>query len=258
MKIVTFATTKARNVGYFVNFYMAKRCLIIGLLVILSIGTQAQKAMRNTSILNYQRSDNNRVHFGFTLGINYMDYRVLLSGKNAYRAEGGKLDLGFVVGMISELRITPDLGLRLLPGLEFSSRSLVYTNVEEEKEYSYNESVYATIPLMLKYKAKRINNFRPYIAAGSSVKYDFQQHDNINPDKSIYLRTKPMEVFLETAVGCDFYLPYFKLGMELRFSLGMTDVLIHEYDKEFPGYEGFTDAVKKLNSRMFSVCFNFE
>lgn len=187
-----------------------------------------------------------------------MDYRVLLSGVNAYRVEGGKLDLGFVVGMISDLRLTPDLSLRLLPGLEFASRSLVYTEPGKDNDYSYNESIYASVPLMLKYKAKRVNNFRPYVTAGSSVKYDFQRHDNINPDKSIYLRTKPVDVFLETGLGCDFYLPYFKFGVELRFSLGMTDVLVHEHDPDYPGYEAYTNAVKRLNSRMFSVCFNFE
>lgn len=237
---------------------MVKRFLMIGIIVLLSVGVQAQKVMKNTSILNYQRSDVNRVHFGFMLGINYMDYKVLLSGINPYRAESGKLDIGFSVGMISELRITPDLALRLLPGLEFASRSLVYTDPIGETTYAYTESIYAAVPLMLKYKARRINNFRPYVTAGGSMKYDFQRHDNLDPEKSVLVRTKPVEAFLETGIGCDFYLPYFKFGLELRFSLGMTDVLVHEFDPEFPGYEGYTAAVKKLNSRMFSVCFNFE
>lgn len=241
---------------------MIKKCFqFIILFLLLSVAVSGQKIMRNTSILNYQRGDKSLLHFGFTLGINYMDYRALLAEDAPFRTETGKLNIGFLVGMISELRISDDLGLRFLPGLEFATRSLVFTNVpdaEDEKQYAYNESVYVSLPLMLRYKAKRINNFRPFVTAGGSWKYDFMKHKNINPDRDIYFRTKPMEVFLETGIGCDFYLPYFKFGLEFRFSLGLTDVLDHRQDKENPGYEQYTNTLRKLNSRMFTVGFNFE
>lgn len=246
------------------NAMQRKYGVMILLLLLLSLGAKAQKIMRNTSILNYQRGDRTFIHFGFTLGVNYMDYRALLSGVSPYRAETGKLDMGFLVAIVSELRICEDLGLRFLPGLEFATRSLAYTHVvddpeaEEGKQYAYNESVYVSLPLMLKYKAKRINNFRPYIAAGASYKYDFQRHKKIEPERGVYFRTKPSDFFLETAVGSDFYLPYFKFGVELRFSLGLTDVLVHKQDAKNPGYEGYTNALKKLNARVFTVCFNFE
>lgn len=50
------------------------------LLLALTEGAGAQKVMRNTSILNYQRGDRTWLHFGFSLGINYMDYKAYLSG----------------------------------------------------------------------------------------------------------------------------------------------------------------------------------
>lgn len=65
-------------------------------------------------------------------------------------------------------------------------------------------------------------------------------------------------MFLETGLGCDFYLPYFKFGMELRLSLGLTDILVKKYDTKNPGYEMYTDALKKVRARMVTVCFNFE
>lgn len=240
---------------------MLKKVIVTGIFLILSWSAISQKILRNTSILNYQRGDQAFLHFGFTLGINYMDYKALLSGANALRAETGKLDVGFLVGIISELRIFDDLGLRFLPGLEFASRSLVYTQVadtEDNKQYARNESVYISLPLMLKYKAKRINNFRPYITAGGSYKYDFQRHNKIDPERSVYFRTNKGDVFLETGAGCDFYLPYFKFGLELRFSLGLTDVLVHRPDEKNPGYDAYTQALKKLRARIFTVCFNFE
>ncbi len=239
---------------------MLKRLIFVAVGICLSFGLWGQTVLRNTSILNYQRGDHVFMHFGFTLGVNYMDYRMVLSGQNPLRAETGKMDVGFLIGIVSELRITDDLGLRFLPGLEFGTRRLVYTNVpeEEEKMEAFNESVYITMPLMLKYKAKRINNFRPFITAGPSLKYDFQNHKKIEPHKSVYFRTRPVDVFLEGGIGSDFYLPYFKFGVELRFALGLTNVLVRDYDTNNPGYEQYTDAFKKLKARMFTVCFHFE
>lgn len=240
---------------------MLKKNVYTGLLIILSFHVWGQKVMHNTSILNYQRGDRTLLHFGFTLGVNYMDYKAVLSGANAYRAETGKLEMGFLVGIISELRLMDDLGLRFLPGLEFASRSLVYTHVpeaEDNKQYAYNESVYVSLPLMLKYKAKRINNFRPFLTAGGSYKYDFQKHKKLDPDKSVFFRTNQGDAFLELGGGSDFYLPYFKFGIELRFSLGLTDVLVHQPDAANPGYEDYTKALKRLRARIFTVCFNFE
>lgn len=240
---------------------MLRKSICLVLLLVLSFSAGAQKILRNTSILNYQRGDRTWLHFGFSLGVNYMDYKAILSGNNTFRAETGKLDMGFQVGIISELRIFDDLGLRFLPGLEFATRSLVYTQVpqvEDNKQYAYNESVYVSLPLMLKYKAKRINNFRPFLTAGGSYKYDFQKHNKIDPDKSIYFRTNQGDFFLELGGGSDFYLPYFKFGIELRFSLGLTDVLVHQPDPATPSFEEYTYALKKLRARIFTVCFNFE
>lgn len=231
------------------------------LLLALSFGAGAQKVMRNTSILNYQHGDHTWLHFGFSLGMNFMDYRSVLSGANSLRAETGKLNVGFHVGIISELRLCDDLGLRFLPGIELAKRTLVYTNIpdtENHKQYADNETVYMSLPLMLKYKAKRINNFRPFLTAGGSYKYDFQKHNKIDPDKSVYFRTKQGDFFLELGGGSDFYLPYFKFGLELRFSLGLTDVLVHEPDPEYLGYQDYTHALKRLRTRIFTLCFNFE
>ncbi|MDL2251317.1 PorT family protein [Odoribacter sp. OttesenSCG-928-J03] len=240
---------------------MLLRVLFVSISLLISVFVSGQTVLRNTSILNYQRGDRTRIHFGFSLGTNVMDYRAVLTGANDLRIESGRLNVGFLVGIITELKITEDLGLRLMPGLEFSTRRMVYTNAPdapEGKAEALNDHVYITVPLMFKYKAKRINNYRPFITAGPSIKYDFQNHNRINPDRSIYFMTKPMDYFLEMGIGSDFYLPYFKLGVELRFSLGLTDVLKHEYDPENPGYEAYTDAIKKLKARMFTICFHFE
>ena len=64
---------------------MLNKAFYIILFLSLSCCVQAQKIMRNTSLLNYQRGDRTVLHFGFSLGINYMDYKAVLSGANGWR-----------------------------------------------------------------------------------------------------------------------------------------------------------------------------
>lgn len=104
---------------------MLNRTFYIILFPSLSCCVQAQKIMQNTGLLNYQRVDRIVLRFGFSLGINYMDYKAVLSGSNGWRVESGKLDVGFLVGIVFELGLCDDWGLRFLPGLEFATRSLV-------------------------------------------------------------------------------------------------------------------------------------
>ena len=56
---------------------MLNKAFYIILFLSLSCCVQAQKIMRNTSLLNYQRGDRTVLHFGFSLGINYMDYKAV-------------------------------------------------------------------------------------------------------------------------------------------------------------------------------------
>ena len=104
---------------------MLNKAFYIILFLSLSCCVQAQKIMRNTSLLNYQRGDRTVLHFGFSLGINYMDYKAVLSGANGWRAESGKLDVGFLVGIVSELRLGDDWGLRFCRRLKITNNMLI-------------------------------------------------------------------------------------------------------------------------------------
>ncbi|GHV68379.1 hypothetical protein FACS1894199_15520 [Bacteroidia bacterium] len=240
---------------------MFYRFVLFTFFIALTTFALGQPFLHDSHILNYQRGDRLNLHLGFSLGVNFMDYRALMSGENELRSESGSQGIGFLVGFVSELRLSNNMGLRFMPGVEMSSRRLVFSNVPDVEGGivgSQVNHVYLTLPLMLKYKAKRINNYRPFITAGPSVKYDFANHAHIDPFNDIYLRTKAIDTFLEMGLGSDFYLPYFKFGVELRFSLGLFDVLNHEPDPEMPGYDHFTYSLKKLNARMFTIVFHFE
>ena len=100
---------------------MLNKAFYIILFLSLSCCVQAQKIMRNTSLLNYQRGDRTVLHFGFSLGINYMDYKAVLSGANGWRAESGKLDVGFLVApLLKKAKRCKSLNFKEVWGFFFS------------------------------------------------------------------------------------------------------------------------------------------
>jgi len=216
----------------------------------------AQGRYRPESMLNYQEVDQKLLHFGFTLGINSMDFAVYNSGKGDVRAEQVSFTPGFSVGIVSDLRLHEDWSLRFLPGLEFGERTISYTNLSQQTVNV--ESVLVNLPLLLKYRARRLNNYRPYLVGGASYKIDVQSQKSLNPDKDMLIRLKSTDVYLELGAGIDFYLPYFKLATELKFAVGLRDILNHQYDFDNPGYEAYTDAIRRVNSKIITLSFHFE
>ena len=67
------------------------------------------------------------------------------------------------------------------------------------------------------------------------------------------------DVAVEVGLGCDFYLPFFKLIPELKFCFGLSDILVKDRsdltDKNLLKY---TQALDKATSRMMVLTFYFE
>lgn len=224
----------------------------------------AQKAMNRPYI------DDKLFHFGFSLGVNFMDYSLQtapepLSGdiikkdgsvesiqnKNIY-ARCSYMYPGFSVGFIGDLRLCRYLNLRLIPQLHFSDRDIKY------RWYSGGDTLNCTtsllsipisIPLELKWSAERCGNYRPYCTVGGGVSYECYPTPEDSP-----LIPKRLDYFLELGAGCDFYFSWFKLCPQIKYTLGFNDVSpVHE-GKEYIN----SSAVTRMRNHMISLVFNFE
>ena len=115
------------------------------------------------------------------------------------------------------------------------------------------KSNYVNVPILIKYSAKRVNNYRPYLVGGFTPSCDVSKRK----DTPIVLNR--FDLLAEVGVGVDIYLPYFKLIPELRFGLGLLDLLkknipdLHE--KEDLKY---TNSISNIKSRLVSLVFYFE
>lgn len=208
---------------------------------------------------NYIKLDERLIHFGFSLGLNSMDFGL----KRTLETYGTDTSVyvpdvseimppGFQVQIVSDLRLGENLNLRFLPGICFGQRSLRFYRLSDHKEDIKVDlpSAFLDFPLSLKYRAKRLNNYRPYILGGLNYRYDMSSRN----DDELIIQIKPGDIYAEAGLGVDWYLPYFKFSTEIKAGVGLRDVLI-DYTNDRPQYLNSLDG---LRSYIFSFSFHFE
>ncbi len=196
--------------------------------------------------------DDKDLHFGFSLGLNFMDFAVIPAAIDNDISVKSIIP-GFSVGAISDLRLNRYFNLRFTPTLMLNQRNLNY----KDSTTANLLSVPMYLPLYLKYSSERTGNFRPYLIGGGGIWFDWGR----NKEKTVLLR--PFDVLVEAGVGCDIYFPFFKLAPELKFSLGLNNMVTPMSEREEgallnPETIKHTNAIHKLTTRMISLTFNFE
>ena len=82
---------------------------------------------------------------------------------------------------------------------------------------------------------------------------------DLTTGKHSYLKTKPLNLYFEIGLGCDFYLPFFKLIPELKFCIGLNDVLQrNRTDLTSPSQFIYTQSVDRATTNMVILSFYFE
>ena len=207
--------------------------------------------------MNYQRHDDRAIHFGFCVGLNVMDFSITHSYAN-YRNDSllsnvTNLSAGFQIQAVSAARLTDNLELRFLPGVAFGQRDVsFYRNDQLYMNPQRLESSYIELPWLLKYKSKRVNNYRAFLVGGLNPRFDLAK--TYREEDDIYMDLKLIDVCYELGGGFDFYFPYFKLSIELRGSWGMFNVL----NRRATPHPEFQNAVEKLLSSTYMISFYIE
>ncbi|MDP4221780.1 MAG: porin family protein [Bacteroidota bacterium] len=248
---------------------MRKKLLYIffaGLIFLLNANAFSQKQKPK----NDSWYDDKRLHFGFSLGLNLMDFNInptkkLLDSDPAkyLLPEVSILNPGINIQIVTNLHLAKYFDLRFLPGVSFGQRNIRFYEEDAAtgKFFStYNEkqrveSSFLEFPLLLKYKGMRLNNVRPYVIGGINYRYDLAGKKEYDEEKQIWLRLRRSDLYYEAGAGLDFYLRYFKLSVELKMSNGIRDVLVHE---PAGGHGEFVNAIDRMHSQIWVLSFHFE
>lgn len=244
---------------------MRKSILSIFLLLFTLVAIGQEERPRNLTAFDLKR-----LHFGFTVGVNTMDvgFTRNYTAEDFYYADVSRLLPGFQVSTVSDLRLNKNWNLRFMPGISFGSREISF--------YEYNDGevgdlaeipnvanptplgpAFLDFPLHLKYRSKRVNNYRPYVVGGLNFRYDMsvKKPGYYDPDSDEYVKFKRGDLYLEFGFGIDSYLKYFKFAPEVKLAVGLLNMIDPQGRT---GHPEFANSIASARSYIIMLNFHFE
>ena len=200
------------------------------------LATTGQAQMRKVQYRPY--TDLRTLHFGILVGLHLQDIELKNVGPQNIQLEDGttmektivcdddRWNAGFSVGVLADLRLSKHFNLRFTPTMHFGAKHLTFHNLTD----------------------------MDYLMAGINPML------NLTSKNQDYLQLKRTDLMLEVGLGCDFYLPFFKLIPELKFCYSLKDALDHGHADELKdeNMRAYTNAVTSGHSNMIVLTFYFE
>lgn len=240
-----------------------RKLLFIVALLLAGFGAHAQGGgVRGVKVENLPNFDLRRFHFGFLLSYNTSDFFVRMDPRAPFRDSllvmEHQKQPGFNLGIVASVNFTPGTSLRFLPTLSFQERILYYEfqgTADKPIEYFQKpvESTYLEFPLLMKFRSQRINNFAVYLLAGGKFGIDMATQKDVNQalDDETVIKLEKYDYGAEVGGGFDFFLPYFKFGIELKHGIGIPNLLINDETR-------FSTPIRSLRSKVWVLTFTFE
>ncbi len=236
-----------------------QKLTIYFLLLALFLGTLNSKAQRNKRAQNLIQYDFKKLHFGFTLGINDLNFNMQKNSNtitnDTLKTLHSKSQKGFNLGIVSNLRIGKYTDLRFVPTLVFGERHLYYGFIDEEQKDDMRikriESTLIDFPIYIKYKSARYNNFRTYVIGGLKYSIDIASQDKIDDKGQEIVKLKKNDLMGEVGFGLDFYLEYFKFSPQIKLSYGLLNLL--SKDESI-----YNQSLNRLTTNGWMLSFTFE
>jgi len=225
--------------------------------------------------VNLPRFYKQKLHFGFTIAGNSTDFRITpvpnsqmpdtIIGESLYKVQTiySTPSRGFAIGLVTDLRLFEYVRLRFTPNISFATRGIEYTLATADRDslkvYEKTvESVFLIFPMEVKIQSKRQSNFSAYVIGGGGYSLDLSARKkagssvsggaNQLDDNVKILRD---DFFYSAGAGTDFYLQYFKLGLEVKLLIGTKNLMKVENSV-------FTNSIDKIRSRMVVFSITFE
>ena len=229
------------------------------IILLLFLGVSNTHGQKRKKPQNLVRYDFQKLHFGFTLGINELNFNIK---KNSNTLTNDSLltllsnsQKGFNLGIVSNLRIGKFTDLRFIPTLVFGERNLNYgfidSNGVSDERVKQIESTLIDFPIHIKYKSARYNNFRTYIISGIKYSLDVASQEKINDERQEIVKLKKHDLMGEIGFGFDFYLEYFKFSPQIKLSYGILNLISNDETV-------YTQSINSLSTKGWMFSFTFE
>lgn len=246
---------------------------LVFLLLTVTFGWLVCTAQQDRRVQYKPYIDLRPMHFGILIGAHLQDLEFENVGMQTITDEEGNVSNqlivcdadrwspGFSVGVLTELRLHDNFSLRVSPTMHFGAKHLTFIDMQNTdaagkpiKQTQDLKNTYFSLPIDIKFAAPRWNNHRPYLMAGINPMI------NMTGGDQDIVRLKRFSTMVEVGLGCDFYLPFFKLIPELKFCFGLSNVLDKNHVNELrdANLRAFAGSVSSAQSKMVVLTFYFE
>ena len=240
--------------------FKKRQCGIVAVLFLLTFSFSATAQLRDG--INLPDNDDKAYHIGIVvMGVSsrfqisqhpqFLQSDTVLS---VYPQNTGGIGIGgmhtFKIGSHWDARV-------VFPQLLFANKVITYelkypesSNGESAITHKTIESILLGLPIQIKYKSDRINNFRVYMMGGVKFETDLSSKARAkNADNLVKLKSSDFGI--EAGLGFNFYMRYFILSPEIKISNGISNV--HSRDPNLK----FSNVIDKIQSRqiVFSLIF---
>lgn len=229
--------------------------LIVALLAAWGVA-EAQVTEGNYNFTSYQQKP---YYFGLTLGYNTSNFQILHSERfiqnDSFAVADARPGPGFNVSIVTNLKIGDYFDFRFLPGFSFSERSIAFTSATNGQRESMRtiESVFVQAPFQLRYKSAPYHDKRIFVVAGIKYTYDVASNSRVRREEaSSLIKISPHDYAVEVGAGVQFFFPFFIFSPEIKFSQGISNILIYNDALEQ------SRVIEKVLSRAFTVSLHFE
>lgn len=213
------------------------------------------------------------LHFGISIGFHLQDIEMQNVGPQLITMEDGtqttetilceqdNWNPGFSIGVLADQRLSKHFNLRFSPTMHFGAKHLTFHHINRTDNEGRiitatqdMKNTYIAFPISMKFSAERFNNYRPYIIGGINPMI------NLTSKSQDFIQLKRYDTMLEIGFGCDFYLPFFKLIPELKFSYSLTNALDSDHSDDLTDANArlFTNSVSAGHAKLITLCFYFE
>jgi hypothetical protein len=198
--------------------------------------------------------DDKLLHYGFFLSGHYSKFnrtysQAFVSGADTAFAISPKGSPGFGLGFIANYIINSHFEIRILPSAAFYERSINYRFVKGTERTQLIESTFLELPMLVKYRSVRRGNVRAYMVGG--IKPSVEIGTNKREREQNRLRTDNIDFAIEYGFGFDLFYSFVKVSPELRFSHGISNMLIKDTSP-------YSKGLERLASHTVSLYLFFE
>jgi hypothetical protein len=200
-------------------------------------------------------------YFGLTLGYNSSYLHQLksshfMANDSVLTAEQGSTG-GISLGLLATGRLSDHFQIRFNPTLMLGgSRYFSYTlgspapgEAKEQKQTLPTTIV--SMPVHFKFNSDRIDNFRTYLLFGVKFDTDLSSNSALRNVPNI-IKLRKNDFGLEGGLGFNFFLPFVTISPEIKFSYGLTNLLIPDPNLKY------ASVFQQLQSRMIIFSIHFE